>query len=121
MKEKRSFRRNDTGAAPGTLIVNKQKIKVIFENISLVGARVKALEEKHSLVGSEATLSLDMDGHCFFVKCRIVELEKEGYYRLRFKGIGEESLRNLMIYLGKLSKGHFNPEQELPNLILEVN
>ena len=120
MKEKRSFRRNDAESAPGTLIIGKRRLKVIFENISLVGARVKALGEKLPPVGSVATLSLNERDCRFFVRCKVVGLDSDEYYRLKFDGIGEDSLNNLMTLLRKLSGGRYNPEEELPNLVLDL-
>ena len=121
MKEKRSFRRNDADSAPGTLIVGERRLKVVFDNISLVGARVRALGEKLPPTGSVATLSLNENDRRFYVRCKVVGLDDGDYYRLKFDGIGEGSLNNLMTLLRKLSGGTYNPEEELPNLVLDLS
>ncbi len=120
MKEKRSFRRNDAESASGTLIIGGRHIDVLFDNISLVGARVRAIDEELPPIGSVATLSLNDSKRRFFVRCKVVGLDSGEYYRLKFDGIGEGSLANLMTLLKNLSGGRYNPEDELPNLVLDL-
>ena len=120
MKEKRLFRRNDAESAPGTLIIGEQRQKVIFDNISLIGARVRAPGGVMPPVGSIATLSLNENDCRFFVHCKVVGLDTGEYFRLKFDGIGEDSLSNLMTLLRKLSGGKYNPDEELPKLVLDL-
>ena len=120
MKEKRLFRRNDAESAPGTLIIGEHRQKVIFDNISLVGARVRAPGAVMPPVGSIATLSLNENDCRFFVRCKVVGLDNGKYFRLKFDGIGEGSLSNLMTLLRKLSGGKYNPDEELHNLVLDL-
>lgn len=120
MKEKRSFRRNDAESAPGVLVIGDRRIRVEFDNISLIGARVRALGEKLPATASIANLSLNDNDCRIFVRCKVVGLDEGDYYRLKFDGIGEGSLNNLMTLLRKLSGGTYVPEEELPNLVLDL-
>ena len=120
MNEKRVFRRQDADSAPGTLIVNGRSISVVYDNISLIGARVRAMGVKLPPVGSMATLSLDGDEERFLVQCKVVGLD-EDVYRLKFNGIGESSLRNLLALLNRLGGDEYDPAEDLPNLVLNIN
>jgi hypothetical protein len=120
MKEKRAFRRNDAGSAPGTLVVGETRFDVVFDNLSLIGARVRAEGKPLPPVGSIATLTMNEEDLRFFVRCKVVGLDNGEYYRLKFDGIGEGSLNNLMAILRKLSGGSYAPESELPNLVLDL-
>ncbi len=119
MQEKRSFHRQDADAAQGTLIINGRKIHVVYDNISLIGARVKTIEEKLPPVGSIATLSLDGTANQFRVQCKVVGLDEDSY-RLKFSGIGEDSLKNLLSLLDRLGGDDYDPTEELPNLVLNI-
>ena len=114
------FRRNDADSAPGTLVIGERRLNVVFDNISLIGARVRALGEQLPPVGSLATLNLEYNDCRFFVGCKVVGLDRGDYYRLKFDGIGEGSLNNLMNLLRQLSGGAYNPEDELPKLVLDM-
>ena len=120
MNEKRAFRRNDAGSAPGTLVVGERKFNVVFDNLSLIGARVRAEGKRLPPVGSPATLTMNEDNLRFYVRCKVVGLDEGDYYRLKFDGIGEGSLNNLMAILRKLGNGTYSPESELPNLVLDL-
>lgn len=120
MHEKRAFHRQDADSAPGTLIINGRNIAVEYDNISLIGARVRTLEEKLPPVGSIATLSLDVNKDRFLVKCKVVGLD-DNCYRLKFSGIGEESLKNLLTLLDRLGGDEYDPTKELPNLVLKID
>lgn len=120
MNEKRSFRRNDAESAPGILVIGDRRIRVEFDNISLVGARVKAAGEKLPATASTAKLTLNDDDCKIYVRCKVVGLDEGDFYRLKFDGIGEGSLNNLLTLLRKLSGGTYHPEDELPNLVLDL-
>ena len=118
MKEKRSFRRSNAHSSPGSMKIGDRTIFVDFDNISLIGARVRARGEKLPPVGSLATLNMENEG--FEVSCKVVGLDNGEYYRLKFDGLTEGSLPNLMNLLSRLSNGSYRPEEELPKLVLEM-
>jgi len=120
MNEKRSFRRRDAESAPGTLVIDGRRLPVVFDNLSLIGARVRSSETHLPPIGSFGTLSME-DPECrFYVRCKVVGLESGEFYRLKFDGIGEGSLNNLIAMMRKLSDGNYDPEEELPNLVLDL-
>ena len=120
MNEQRTFRRNDAESAPGILVIGDRRIRVEFDNISLVGARVSAHGEKLPATASIAKLTLNDNDCRIYVHCKVVGLDDGDFYRLKFDGIGEGSLSNLMTLLRKLSGGAYVPEEELPNLVLDL-
>jgi len=120
MNEKRLFRRSDAASAPGILIAGDRRYKVEFDNLSLVGARVKSTEGPLPPVGTTATLRLNDQAASFQVDCKVVGQNDGVYYRLKFDSIGEGSLNNLVLLLRRFGEGGYNPEKELPNLILEI-
>lgn len=64
---------------------------------------------------------LNMENEEFEVSCKVVGLDNGDFYRLKFDGIREGSLNYLMDLLTRLSGGSYNPEDELPNLVLDLN
>jgi hypothetical protein len=120
MKEKRAFQRRDVESAPGTLVIGDRTIAVVYDNISLIGARVRALGERLPPVGSLGTLRLDEEENQFVIQCKVVGLDDD-IYRLKFSGIGDKSLENLLKLLGKLGGDEYNPTDDLPKLVLSIN
>ena len=120
MIEKRAFCRRNAESAPGTLVIDGRRIAVVYDNISLIGARVRAMEEKLPPVGSIATLSLDEEEARFLVRCKVVGLHDD-VYRLKFDGIGEGSLKNLLTLLTRLGGDEYDPMEDLPKLVLNIN
>ena len=121
MQEKRAFKRNSAGSAPGILVVEGRRIPVSFLDISLAGARIKAHTSRLPPADIRATLGSAGDEARFFVDCRIVGKDTEGILRIKFEGIGETSLTNLMALLRKLGEDGYTPEDDLPNLILNLD
>lgn len=119
MIEKRAFRRSDAKSAPGTLRIGNRDLNVVFDNISLIGARVRTGGEKLPPVGSVATLN--MHNETLDLRCKVVGLDSGEYYRLKFDVVGGSALDNLLNLLTRLSGGDYNPEDELPRLILSLN
>ncbi len=119
MIEKRAFHRSDANSTPGTMVIGGRRLDVDFDNISLIGARVKARGEKLPAVGSLA--KLNMEDEEFEVSCKVVGLDNGDFYRLKFDGISEGSLNYLLSLLRRLSGGSYEPENDLPNLILDLN
>jgi hypothetical protein len=120
MNEKRLFRRSDAASAPGILIAGGRRYDVEFDNLSLVGARVKSTEGTLPPAGTAASLRLNDQTATFQVDCKVVGQNDGQFYRLKFESIGEGSLNNLLMLLRRFGEGGYNPEKELPNLILEI-
>ena len=119
MIEKRAFRRRDAGSAPGTLLIGDRTLQVVFDNISLIGARVRAGGEKLPPVGSTATLN--MHSEALHLPCKVVGLDDGEFYRLKFDILGVSSLQNLMNLMARLSGGEYDPGDECPGLVLNMN
>jgi hypothetical protein len=105
---------------PGHLLSEKESTMLSLIILSLIGARVRAEGKRLPPVGSPATLTMNEDNLRFYVRCKVVGLDEGDYYRLKFDGIGEGSLNNLMAILRKLGNGTYSPESELPNLVLDL-
>ncbi len=116
MIEKRAFRRNDARSAPGTLLIGEKNLRVDFDNISLIGARVRARGEKLPPVGSVAVLN--MENETLDLSCKVVGLDNGEYYRLKFDDVRGNSLVNLLDLLSRLGDGHI--EGEGPSLVLDL-
>ncbi len=119
--EKRAFHREKASSKPGVLVIGERNIGVMFNDISLLGAQVQASEENLPPVGSAGTLHMDSEHHRMKIRCKVVGLEKYDHYRLKFAGMEEESLDNLMNLLTVLSGGRYNPREDLPRLTLYLD
>ena len=120
MKNKRTFHREDAQSSSGTLVLGESHIPVLFENISLTGARVRAVGSVLPKISTAATLYYDDAEGRLNISCKVLGMENEDSYRLKFDQIGEESLGNLLNFLRRLGGGHYSPDNELSKLVLRI-